>query len=227
MPRFRRALAGAAMAMAMAGGGLVATMAGAASAHAATTPTPAASHTFSFTTVPAAQAAGGIGPKFQCGDTCDPGGDRAPPPPPPTITCTISVNAPYQTDAGNIVVTSDTICTGAVAEIIMVQNVVHRPVATLSDFTDVPNKALAHINRTTPCAPAPDSWTANASATVVPPAGWVIIAGQNPIVASVPATYTFNHCNNSGGGGGGGGCATGTPSVPAQPAARLPMVVTC
>ena len=62
------------MAVAMAGGGLVAAMAGAAPAHAATTPTPAAvSHTFGFTVAPAAPAAGGIGPKLQCGDTCDHG----------------------------------------------------------------------------------------------------------------------------------------------------------
>lgn len=81
MSRFRKALAAAAMAVATAGGGLLATAAAAAPAHAAT---PAGGHTTTgFTAVPAAQAPGGIGPKFQCGDTCDPNGGGNPPPPPP------------------------------------------------------------------------------------------------------------------------------------------------
>jgi hypothetical protein len=225
MSRFRRALPGAAMAMAMAGGGLLATTGGAAPAHAATAPAPA-SHTFTFTAVPAAQAPGGIGPKFQCGDTCDPNGGGNPPPPPPTITCTISVDPPYDSPSGNLVFISRTICTGNVARITMVQNVVHTPGGTLTDPADVPNNSIAQINRTVPCVTAPDSWSVSASATITPPAGWVIIAGHNPIVASTPMPVSFMNCNGSAGGGG-GGCATGTPSVPAQPAARQPKVVTC
>jgi hypothetical protein len=224
MSRFRRALAGAAMAMAMAGGGLLATAAGAAPAHAAT-PAPA-SRTFSFTAVPAAQAAGGSSPKFQCGETCDPGDGGNPPP--PTITCTISVDPPYETSSGTtLVFDSDTVCTGSVARITMTQNVVHTPGGTLTDSANVPNKSIALIDRRVPCVTAPDSWTVNSSATITPPAGWVIISGHNPIVASTPMPVSFMNCNNTTGGGGGGGCATGTPSVPAQPAARQPKVVTC
>jgi hypothetical protein len=227
MSRFRRALAGAAMAMAMAGGGLLATTAGAAPAHAATAPTPApVSHTFSFTAVPAADAAGGSGPKFECGDTCDPNGGPNPPPPPPTITCTISVDPIDLTPNGSFIqFGAATVCTGNVARITMVQNVVHTPGGTLTDSADVPNRDIALTNRVVSCVTAPDSWSVNASATITPPAGWVIIAGHNPIVASTPMPVSFMNCNNTTGGG--GGCATGTPSVPAQPAARLPKVVTC
>ena len=56
------------------------------------------------------------------------------------------------------------------------------------------------------------------------PPGWVVLAGTNPMNALIAVS---NVTCGGGGGGGGGGCATGTPSVPAQPAARLPMVVTC
>jgi len=207
MSRFRRALAAAAP------------------AHAAI---PAGGHTTtSFTAVPAAQAPGGIGPKFQCGDTCDPNGGGNPPPPPPTITCTISVDPPYDSPSGNLVFISRTLCTGNVARITMVQNVVHTPGGTLTDPADVPNNSIAQINRTVPCVPAPDSWSVSASATITPPAGWVIIAGHNPIVASTPMPVSFMNCNGGGGGGGGGGCAIGTPSVPAQPAARQPNVISC
>jgi hypothetical protein len=229
MPGFRRALACAAMAMAAAGGGLAVGAAGATPAHAATPAHPAGGHTTttSFTAVPAAQATGGIGPKFQCGDTCDPngGGNPPPPPPPPTITCTISVDAPYDSPSGSLVFGADTTCTGNVARITMVQNVVHTPGGTLTNSADVPNFWIAQTTRTVPCVTAPDSWSVSASATITPPAGWVIIAGHNPIVASTPMPVSFMNCNGSAGGG--GGCATGTPSVPAQPAARQPEVVTC
>ena len=67
----------------------------------------------------------------------------------------------------------------------------------------------------------PGQWHSVASAYITPPAGWVIIAGSNPIVSTSP-TVTFS-C----GGGSSGGCATGTPSVPAQPAARQPDVISC
>lgn len=219
MSRFRRALAGAAVAIAMAGGGLLATAAGAAPAHAATAPTPApASHTFSFSAVPAAQAPGGIGPRFQCGDTCDPNGGGNPPPPPPTITCTISTVTPWQGLSGALVFHADTVCTGSVPQIAMSENVIHPPDAPRSDV-DIETGSSAHNNYVAACKPG--QWYSVASAYISPPAGWVIIAGSNPIVSTSP-TVTFS-C----GGGSSGGCATGTPSVPAQPAARQPDVISC
>ena len=215
MSRFRRALAAAAMAVATAGGGLLAAAAGAAPAHAAT---PAGGHTTTgFTAVPAAQA-GGIGPKFQCGDTCDPNGGGNPPPPPPTITCTISTVTPWQGLSGALIFHADTVCTGNVAQIAMSENVIHPPDVPRSDV-DIETGSSAHTNYVAACKPG--QWHSVASAYITPPTGWVIIAGSNPIVATSP-TVTFS-C----GGGSSGGCATGTPSVPAQPAARQPDVISC
>jgi hypothetical protein len=218
MSRFRKALAAAAMAVATAGGGLLAAAAGAAPAHAAT---PAGGHTTAgFTAVPAAQAPGGIGPKFQCGDTCDPngGGNPPPPPPPPTITCTISTVTPWQGLSGALVFHADTVCTGNVPQIAMSENVIHPPDVPRSDV-DIETGSSAHTNYVAACKPG--QWHSVASAYISPPAGWVIIAGSNPIVSTSP-TVTFS-C----GGGSSGGCATGTPSVPAQPAARQPDVISC
>jgi hypothetical protein len=218
MSRFRRALAAGAMAVATAGGGLLATAAAAAPAHAAT---PAGGHTTTgFTAVPAAQAPGGIGPKFQCGDTCDPngGGNPPPPPPPPTITCTISTVTPWQGLSGALIFHADTVCTGNVAQIAMSENVIHPPDVPRSDV-DIETGSSAHNNYVAACKPG--QWHSVASAYITPPAGWVIIAGSNPIVSTSP-TVTFS-C----GGGSSGGCATGTPSVPAQPAARQPDVISC
>jgi len=78
---------------------------------------------------------------------------------------------------------------------------------------------FAEANYIAACSPG--QWHSVASAYITPPAGWVIIAGSNPIVSTSP-TVTFS-C----GGGSSGGCATGTPSVPAQPAARQPDVISC
>ena len=216
MSRFRRALAAAAMAVATAGGGLLATAAVAAPAHAAT---PAGGHTTTgFTAVPAAQAPGGIGPKFQCGDTCDPNGGGNPPPPPPTITCTISTVTPWQGLSGALIFHADTVCTGNVAQIAMSENVIHPPDIPRSDV-DIETGSSAHNNYVAACKPG--QWHSVASAYITHPAGWVIIAGSNPIVSTSP-TVTFS-C----GGGSSGGCATATPSVPAQPAARQPDVISC
>jgi hypothetical protein len=210
------------MAMAAAGGGLAVGAAGATPAHAATPAHPAGGHTTttSFTAVPAAQATGGIGPKFQCGDTCDPngGGNPPPPPPPPTITCTISTVTPWQGLSGALIFHADTVCTGNVAQIAMSENVIHPPDVPRSDV-DIETGSSAHNNYVAACKPG--QWHSVASAYITPPAGWVIIAGSNPIVSTSP-TVTFS-C----GGGSSGGCATGTPSVPAQPAARQPDVISC
>ena len=178
--------------------------------------------TTGFTAVPAAQAPGGIGPKFQCGDTCDPNGGGNPPPPPPTITCTISTVTPWQGLSGALISHADTVCTGNVAQIAMSENVIHPPDAPRSDV-DIRELALRPTTSSV-AACSPGQWHTAASAYITPPAGWVIITESNPIVATSP-TITFS-CGG-GGGGGGGGCATATPSVPAQPAARQPDVISC
>jgi len=223
MPRFRKALATAAIAIATAGGGLLTAAASAAPAHAATAPAPApaASHAFNFTVVPAARAAGGITPKFQCGETCDPGGDP-PPPAPATITCTISANEPVRNQlTGNLLFTASTSCTDNVPEISMVQNVITTAQDVEGSRDIVPNDKLANTVSIAPCVSG--QYYVAATAYITPPAGWVVLAGSNPILDDSPiATFSCG-----GGGGGGGGCATGTPSAPAQPAARLPEVVTC
>jgi len=219
MSRFRRTLAGAAMAIAVAGGGLLATAAGAVPAHAATAPT-SASHTYSFSVVPAPQAAGGTGPKFQCGDFCDPGGDPAPPPP-VTITCTITANTPtYTASLHTIFFTAITNCTSKLPQITMSMNVIH-PGVNLFDNSVVVNDKVARTAQATSCSTG--QWAGNASALIALPAGWVILAGSNPIVQTSP-TLTVASCS---GGSGGGGCATAAPSVPAQPDSRQPRIVTC
>ena len=222
MSRFRRALAGVAMAVAMAGGGMVAAMAGAVPAHAATTPAPAASHAFSFTVVPAARAAGGVSPKFQCGDTCDPNGGNGNPPPAPTIiTCTLSLIPPHTAGpSGAIVFHADTTCDGTLPGISQVQNVLYRGSVVDTDLGS--GTSSAHTNNVEACSPG-GQWQFFVNTQISLPPGWVVLAGTNPMNSSSPIVI-FN-CGS--GGGGGGGCATGTPSVPAQPAARLPMVVTC
>jgi len=224
MSRFRRALAGAAMAVAMAGGGMVAAMAGAAPAHAATTPAPAASHAFSFTVVPAARAGGGVGPKFQCGDTCDPNGGNGNPPPAPTIiTCTLSLIPPHTAGpSGALVFHADTTCDGNLPGISQVQNVLYRGSVVDTDLEG--GTSSAHTNNVEACRPG-GQWQFFVNTMISLPPGWVVLAGTNPMNSSSP--IVIFDCGSGGGGGGGGGCATGTPSVPAQPAARLPMVVTC
>src|SRR5690348_2256814 len=225
MSRFRRALAGVAMAVAMAGGGMLAATAAAAPAHAATAPTPApVSHKFSFTAVPAAQAGGGASPKFQCGHTCDPNGGNGNPPPAPTIiTCTQSLMTPFHAGtSGAMVFHADTTCDGNVPDITQVQDVYYNGNPKDSDVDAEPgsSRSSAHTNNVEACAPG--QWQFDVYTTLHLPPGWVILAGTNPMFSLIAVNNV-----NCGGGGGGGGCATGTPSVPAQPAARVPEVVTC
>jgi hypothetical protein len=213
MPRFRKALATAAIAIATAGGGLLTAAAGAAPAHAATAPAPApaASHAFNFTVVPAARAAGGITPKFQCGETCDPNGGGNPPPPPTTITCTISANEPVRNQlTGNLLFTASTSCTDNVPEISMVQNVITTAQDVEGSRDIVPNDKLANTVSIAPCVSG--QYYVAATAYITPPAGWVVLAGSNPVLDDSPVA-TFS-C-----GGGGAGGHLPTPGW-ATPAAR-------
>ena len=85
----------------------------------------------------------------------------------------------------------------------MSENVIHPPDVPRSDV-DIETGSSAHNNYVAACSPG--QWHSVASAYITPPAGWVIIAGSNPIVSTSP-TVTFS-C----GGGSSGGCATATPS---------------
>jgi hypothetical protein len=186
MPRFRRALAGAAMAVAMAGSGMVAAMAGAAPAHAATTPTPAAvSHTFGFTIAPAAQAGGGIGPKLQCGDTCDPGGGggggNPPPSGPTTITCTLTVTRPHLVgSAGNVLSHADAVCSDTLPQINLQQEVFYNGREVDFGGKIVVGTDYAFSNLYEACAPG-GQWQSEAWGYLTLPAGWVIVSGTNPM----------------------------------------------
>ena len=220
MSRFRRALAGAAMAVAMAGGGLLAAMAGAAPAHAATAPAPAAvATTFSFTVVPAAQAAGGIGPKFQCGDTCDPNGGGNPPPAPAHNHLHPVPSLPTRRTLRGTCFPRRYHLRRQLAPDLQVQNVLHRGSVVDTDL-GTGTRSSAHTNNVEACDPG--QWQFFAYTYITLPPGWVVLSGTNPMNSSSPIVIF-----DCGGGSSGGGCATGTPSVPAQPAARLPMVVTC
>jgi len=189
MPRFRRALAGAAMAVAMAGGGMVAATAGAAPAHAATTPTPAAvSHTFGFTVAPTAQAGGGIGPKLQCGETCDGGGGGGDGGGggggggggPTTITCTLNQIHPHLAGSGTLILFhADVVCDGTLPAISLVQNVTYRGSPVDSGLGS--GTSMAYSNLYTACAPG-GQWQSVVYVYLTLPAGWVVVSGTNPMI---------------------------------------------
>jgi hypothetical protein len=183
MPRFRRALAGAAMAVAMAAGGMVAAMAGAAPAHAATTPTPAAvSHTFGFTVAPAAPAGGGIGPKLQCGDTCDPGGGGGGGGGggPTTITCNLNIIRPHLAGSGtNVLSHADVVCDGTLPNIVLNQEVFYS--GREVDFGGGVGTSMAHSNLYDACAPG-GQWQSVVRVDLTLPAGWVVVSGTNPMI---------------------------------------------
>ena len=190
MSRFRRALAGAAMAVAMAGSGMVAAMAGAAPAHAATTPTPAAvSHTFGFTVAPAAQAGGGIGPKLQCGETCDPGGGgggggNPPPSGPTTITCTLNITRPHLAGSGrNILFHADAVCDGTLPKIDLEQEVFYS--GSEVDFGGGVGTSSAYSNLYEACSPG-GQWQSIVYGYLTLPAGWVVVSGTNPMIGYSP-----------------------------------------
>src|SRR5690242_19006217 len=137
MSRISTALAATAMAVAAAGGGLLITADSAVPAGASATGTPAApppGHTITIHAHPRSHAARGIGPRFQCGDFCDPndgggGNPPPPPPPPPTITCTITAGTPT-VDTGDFSVIANlaVLCTSAVTSVRYTLNVLRNGV---------------------------------------------------------------------------------------------------
>jgi hypothetical protein len=131
---------------------------------------------------------------------------------------------PFQVGtSGAIIFDAGTVCDGNLPHISQVQNVLYRGSAVDfdTDLTDGP-RSSAHTRNVEACS-AGGQWQFTVSTYITLPPGWVILSGTNPMVSW--SRIGIFECGS--GGGGGGGCAAATPSVPAQPAARLPKVVTC
>jgi len=236
MSRVRKALGAAAMAIAAVGGGLLAAAAGAVPASAATQASPPGGHpgghvvaTFIMRPAsptgpsviqPCAVHRPGVAPAYGDGGGCDSG----------IVTCTVTANEPtnlYSLHGEEIDFTADAWCSEEVPQIRLGQDVIHStpidPNNPLTDSTVVNGKNHAHTLNVAACQPG--QYAVNASARIVPPAGDILIGSDHATSATV--TFTAGDCGSSGGGGGGGGCATATPSVSGQPAARHPDLITC
>jgi len=232
MSRISTALAATAMAVATAGGGLLIAAASAVPAGASATGTPAApppGHTITIHAHPRAHAPSGIGPRFQCGDSCDPNGGGGNPPPPPTITCTITVNTPAVVGGSPkaVVATAETDCTSPVDHITMSEDLTVPSGQVLVDQDSPPNATRATTGITTSCAAG--QYTNAAAAFIDFPPGYVIIVGSNPLHQFVSIDVAAGSCSSSGGGGGGGGggCAVHAPNLSTHPAGRHPDFISC
>ena len=236
MSRSRKALAAGAMAIA-AGGGLIITAADAVPAYAATQMSPPRGHpgshvvaTFTFQRAAPADSRPGVihpcamkpgaAPAYGDGGGCDSG----------IVTCTVTANEPtnlYSLHGEEIDFTADAWCSEDVPEIRLGQDVIHStpidPSNPLTDSDVVNGLNHAHTLNTAACQPG--QYAVNASARIVPPDGDILSGSLQDTSATV--TFSAGDCGSSGGGGGGGGCATVAPSVPGQPAARHPDLITC
>ena len=110
----------------------------------------------------------------------------------------------------------------------MGQDVIHStppiPGNPLTDMTVVTNDHFATTQNLAVCQPG--QYAVNAAARITPPDGYVVQGSLHDTSATV--TFSASDCPSSGGGGGGGGgCATATPSVSGQPAARRPDLIVC
>jgi len=227
--RPRKALAAATMAIAAAGGGLLITAASAVPAAASARPAPHSGHTITIHAHARSHAARGIGPRFQCGDFCDPpGGGNPPPPPAPTITCTITVNTPAVVGGSPkaVVATAETDCTSPVDHITMSEDLTVPSGQVLVDQDSPPNATRATTGITTSCAAG--QYTNAAAAFIDFPPGYVIIVGSNPLHQFVSIDVAAGSCSSGGGGGGGGGgCAVHAPNLSTHPAGRHPDFISC
>jgi hypothetical protein len=228
------------MAVAVAGGGLLIAAAGAVPAFAATQASPPGGHpgghvVATFTMRPASRTGPsviqpcavhrpGVAPAYGDGGGCDSG----------TVTCDVTAHEPsnlYSTRdgvGGDIEFTASVWCSEAVPQIRLGQDVIHStpidPNNLLTNSTVKNNTNVASTYNHAACQPG--QYAVNASARIVPPDGDILIGSDHATSATV--TFTAGDCGSSGGGGGGGGgCATATPSVSGQPAARHPDLITC
>ena len=239
MSRLTRALAAAIMAVAAAGGGLLIAAAGAVPASAATQVSPPGGHpgghvVATFTMRPASRTGPsviqpcavhrpGVAPAYGDGGGCDSG----------TVTCDVTAHEPsnlYSTRdgvGGDIEFTASVWCSEAVPQIRLGQDVIHStPIDPNNPLTNSTVKHDTNVASTyNHAACQPGQYAVNASARIVPPDGDILIGSDHATSATV--TFTAGDCGSSGGGGGGGGCATATPSVSGQPAARHPDLITC
>jgi hypothetical protein len=231
MSRISRAMAGPAIAVAVAASGLLITTASALPAHAATRGTPPGGHTITTTVKahPPAGATSGIGPKFQCGDTCDPnGGGGNPPPTPTTITCTLTAEAPVvDTNNASVIANFDVDCSSEVPAIRYTQTVLRNGALATRRTNTVPNVEGFASGSVIGCDTA-SSYQNIVDVLVTLPPGWVVIAGFNPMHAESAVVFVppFG-CSGPGVGGGGCAAAANTPSLTGQPAGRHPDVITC
>jgi len=166
----------------------------------------------------------GVAPAYGDGGGCDSG----------TVTCDVTAHEPsnlYSTRdgvGGDIEFTASVWCSEAVPEIRLGQDVIHStPIDPNNPLTNSTVKHDTNVASTyNHAACQPGQYAVNASARIVPPDGDILIGSDHATSATV--TFTAGDCGSSGGGGGGGGgCATATPSVSGQPAARHPDLITC
>ena len=145
----------------------------------------------------------------------------------------MTANAPtnlYSLHGEEIDFTADAWCSEDVPQIRLGQDVIHStpidPNNPLTNSTVKNNTNVASTYNHAACQPG--QYAVNASAHITPPDGDILIGSTRDTSATV--TFTAGDCGSSGGGGGGGGgggCATATPSVSGQPAARHPDLITC
>jgi hypothetical protein len=233
---FRRALAAASIAVAAAGAGLLITAAVAVPAYAsapASAP-PAGSHKITITAHPRAHAASDIGPHVILPCAVKPGvtpascGGGA-----PTITCEISADTPSLDDeTGDILLVAGavTICDHPVTAIDMDETLLTPQRNIPDDSSHTVNTVFGSTFIQAGCQTGVLSTIATAEITF--PAGYVVVAGTNPIRdISDSVTIHSSDCNpvvgGGGGGGGGGGCAIPAPSQAGHPAGRHPDLISC
>jgi hypothetical protein len=148
-------------------------------------------------------------------DTCDTG----------IITCDVIAYDPEMFTGGStIYFEAETHCSEDMPQISMGQDVIHDtpidPNNPLTNSTVVANYHDAWTHNQAACQPG--GYAVNASARITPPNGYIVLGSLHAISNTV--TFFASDCTPTGGGGG-GGCATGTPPVSGQPAARQPDVV--
>jgi hypothetical protein len=218
------------MAVAAAGGGLLIAAASAVPAYASAPAAPHGAHksTITIHAHPRAHVARGLGPRdiLPCAvkpgakpaDSCTGGnGDN-------TITCSITADRPFISPTlGTVSAHAGVNCTSFVTRINLQQGL-ERDGVTVGTGSDIePGTDFASSYASGACQSG--TYVNIAQAFITFPAGYVIIAGSNPIHAtSASLTVPLSgFCPTSSG----GGCAVHAPSPADHPAGRHPDFVSC